>query len=66
LRHNINALLLDDRLQELTGAQPDLVTMPLPASELAFDGIARLERIEIFLITGFTTRILRLLIWPLD
>src|SRR5215510_11214603 len=52
LRHNINALLLDGRFQELTGSQLDLVDMPLPADQLAFDGLTRLKRADIPLITN--------------
>jgi hypothetical protein len=50
LRHDVNALLLDYHLQELTGAQPDPISMAMIALQFAFNGFARLEQTRILLV----------------
>src|SRR5262245_41622200 len=64
-RHNVNALLLYDHLQELTGAQPDLICMATRACQFAFNCFAWLEQTRLFLVidfgAGVTRRLSRLL-----
>src|SRR5262245_28776969 len=70
LRHDVNALLLDDHLHELTGAQPDLIGMAIGARQFAFNCFARLEQARLLLVIGFgdgvTRRLSRLLGRPPD
>src|SRR5262245_54232335 len=56
LHHDIDTLLLDDRLQELIGAQPELVLMPLPTAQFTLDRMPLLERADIFLIDSAILR----------
>jgi hypothetical protein len=48
----INAILLNDRLQELIGHQPDSIGVPLPARQLAHVRLARLKRPNVILAAG--------------
>jgi hypothetical protein len=59
-------LLLDDHLQELTGAQPDLISMAIGACQFAFNCFARLKHSRILLVISFAPGVTRLLIWPPD
>jgi hypothetical protein len=52
LRHYIDALLLNDRLQKLTGAQHESVAMPLPRAQFTLDRMPLLKRADIFLFGG--------------
>ena len=59
LRHNVNTLLLDYHFHELTGAQPDLISMAIGARQYAFNRFARLEQKRFLLVIGLVTSITR-------
>jgi hypothetical protein len=53
----INAILLNDRFQELIGLQPDSIGVPLPARQLAPVRLARLKRLNVILAAGPAPRV---------
>src|SRR5262245_58308093 len=62
LHNYIDALLLDDHLQELIGAHTDPIGMLAPAGQLALDRLTCFKRADVLFITAPTPHITRLLI----